>query len=212
MLFVFPVKEWLEPMETWADESGAWGMIALIGLYALAAVLCVPGSLLMIGTGFAFGLAKGVVITWVGATLGATLAFTIARYALRETVEARAHRSAKFRAMNDAIAEHGWKVVALLRLSPIVPYNLSNYLYGVTRVSFPHYVAASALGLLPSTVLHVYVGSLGHMASSKHAAEPWEWALASLGVLATAAVVVWMSRVARRSVRSMPEAPRRAAS
>jgi uncharacterized membrane protein YdjX (TVP38/TMEM64 family) len=204
--FLLPVREWLEPFEAWVDGAGAIGVLVFIGVYALAAVLFVPGALLTIAAGLAFGLWKGVLVAWIGATLGATLAFLIARYALRSAVEARAKKNPKFQAMDDAIAKQGWKVVALLRLSPLLPYNVSNYVYGVTRIPLVHYVAASAIGMLPGTFLYVYIGSIGNMASSSGGATAWKWTLALVGVIATAAVTVWISRVARRSVHAAPSA------
>ncbi len=204
LAFTLPLKEWLEPFERWADDAGLWGMCVFVLVYAGLVVLFVPGSLLTIGAGFALGFGKALPVAWLGATLGATLAFLVARHVFRARIEALAKKNAKFEAIDHAISEQGWKVVALLRLSPLLPYNLSNYLYGVTRVELPQYVAASCIGMLPGTILHVYLGSLGNEASHGGAAGTWKWILSGIGVIATAAVTVWISRLARRALKSMP--------
>ena len=195
-----PVKEWVKAFNDWIEQRGALGYVIFIAAYAIAAVLFFPGSLLTIGAGLAFGLWRGFAVVSAGATLGAALAFLVARYFLRHRVEEAAKNNPKFAAMDEAIGREGWKMVALLRLSPLVPFNLSNYLYGVTKIGFWPYVAASWAGMLPGTFLYVYLGAAGKEATSGEAAGPWKWALFGAGLVATIVVTVWISRVAKRAV------------
>jgi len=108
----------------------------------------------------------------------------------------------KFAAVDRAIAKNGWKVVALLRLSPLIPFSISNYLYGLTAVRFVPYVAASWAAMLPATILYVALGAAGASLSGSRTKSPWEWVLLGGGLVATVAVTAILSRVARRELRS----------
>lgn len=158
-----------------------------------------PGSLLTIAAGLAFGLWRGIAVVSAGSTLGAGLAFLLGRYFARAKVEEAAKHNPKFAAMDKAIAERGWKVVALLRLSPLIPFNLSNYLYGVTKIGFWPYLAASWAGMLPGTFLYVYLGAAGREAT-RGETSVWKWTLFGAGLVATIVVTVWISRVARKAM------------
>jgi len=179
-----PVKAWVAAFNAWIEQRGAWGYLIFIAAYAVATVLFFPGSVLTIGAGLAFGLWRGFAVVSAGATLGASLAFLVARYFLRQRVQAAAKNHPKFAAMDEATGREGWKMVALLRLSPLLPFNLSNYLYGVTRIGFWPYVAASWAGMLPGTFLYVYLGAAGREAASGHAAGRWKWVLFGAGLVA----------------------------
>ncbi len=196
---VLPTGEWVSNLTEWAAAQGWAGIAVFVLLYALATVAFFPGSLLSIGAGLAFGLGKGVVAVSAGSTIGASLAFLIARYFARARVEVLAQKNARFRAIDEAIGQRGWKIVALLRLSPLLPFNLSNYLYGITRVGFWPYVAASWAGMLPGTFLYVYLGAAGKAAAGG-GDNPWKWVLFGAGLLATIGVTVWISRVAKRAI------------
>src|SRR5438034_3089547 len=138
-----PVREWLRSFNDWVGQMGIAGIFIFISVYAVATVLMAPGSILTIGAGFAFGLWKGFLAVSAGATLGASLAFLVARFIARERVVAIAQRNEKFREIDSAIGKQGAKLIFLLRLSPVIPFNLSNYLYGLTGVKFWPYVLAS---------------------------------------------------------------------
>lgn len=195
-----PLKDWVKAFSEWVEQRGAFGYVIFIGAYAIATVLFFPGSLLTIGAGLAFGLWRGFLVVSAGSTLGASLAFLLARYLVRTRVEASAKNNPKFAAMDDAIGKEGWKMVAMLRLSPLLPFNLSNYLYGVTKIAFWPYVAASWVGMLPGTFLYVYLGAAGKQASSGGDAGPWKWILLGAGLIATIIVTVWISRMAKKAV------------
>ena len=198
--YFLPVKDWVKTFNAWVEQRGAWGYVIFIAAYALAAVLFFPGSLMTIGAGLAFGLWRGFAVVSAGATLGAAFAFLIARYFVRDKVQAAAKNNPKFAAMDAAIGREGWKMVALLRLSPLLPFNLSNYLYGVTKIRFWPYVAASWAGMLPGTFLYVYIGAAGKEASSSSGAGPWKWVLFGAGLVATVIVTIWISRLAQMEV------------
>src|SRR5215468_6447473 len=153
-----PVGEWLRNFNDWVAQMGVAGIFIFIAVYAVATVLLAPGSVLTIGAGFAFSLWKGFLAVSVGATLGASLAFLIARFIARDKIEAIARRNEKFQKIDNAIGKEGAKLIFLLRLSPAIPFNLSNYFYGLTGVEFWPYVLASSIGMIPGTFLYVYIG------------------------------------------------------
>jgi uncharacterized membrane protein YdjX (TVP38/TMEM64 family) len=194
-----PVKDWVTAFSGWVEQRGIWGYAIFIAAYAVATILFFPGSLMTIGAGLAFGLWRGFATVSAGSTLGAALAFLIARYCFRKKVEAVTKENPKFAAMDEAIDQGGWKMVALLRLSPLLPFNLSNYLYGVTKIGFWSYLAASWLGMIPGTFLYVYLGAAGKIASGGGEAGPWRWVLFGAGLVATVAVTVWISRLAKKA-------------
>src|SRR5436189_6409415 len=201
-----PVREWLRSFNDWVGQMGIAGIFIFIGVYAVATVLMAPGSILTIGAGFAFGLWKGFLAISVGATLGASLAFLVARFIARDKVEAIAKGNEKFRNIDNAIGKQGAKLVFLLRLSPVIPFNLSNYLYGLTGVKFWPYVLASWLGMMPGTLLYVYIGTAGKAAVSAAAGgeamkHGWQyWTFMSVGLAATIVVTIWVTKVARHAI------------
>src|SRR6059058_5942566 len=131
-----PVQQWLRSFNNWVGQMGVVGIFIFIGTYALATVLLAPGSILTIGAGFAFGLWKGFLAVSVGSTLGAALAFLVARFIARDKIEAIAQRNEKFRNIDEAVGKQGVKLIFLLRLTPVIPFNFSNYFYGLTGVKF----------------------------------------------------------------------------
>jgi uncharacterized membrane protein YdjX (TVP38/TMEM64 family) len=112
-------------------------------------VLCIPGSVLSLGAGFVFGLAFGSIVVWIGASSGAALAFLLGRFLLRDNVAKMMRRSPTWQGLDTALQEEGWKLMLLLRLSPIVPFSLLNYGLGITPVSFFSYVLTTSVGILP---------------------------------------------------------------
>lgn len=188
----------------WVKGLGAWGPLVFVAGYAAAVVAFVPASLLTLAAGAVFGIAAGTAYVFVAATLGSCLAFLVARYLARGWVEARIEGNARFRAIDREIARQGRKIVFLLRLSPAFPFNLLNYALGLTRVRFADYLLA-ALGMLPGTFLYVYLGRLaGDLAALaggvKREATRGEWILLAVGLAATLAVVVIVTRIARRAL------------
>src|SRR5260370_31512004 len=122
---------------------GAWGAVLFALLYMAARVLFLPGSILTLGAGVVFGLARGAVIVSISATLGATAAFLVGRYVARDWVAGKIEGNPKFKAIDEAVAREGWKIVGLTRLSPVLPFTLLNYTFGLTPGSPSHYGIAS---------------------------------------------------------------------
>jgi uncharacterized membrane protein YdjX (TVP38/TMEM64 family) len=186
------------------ERLGAWGPVLFVALYVVATVLFLPGSILTVGAGAIFGLAKGVLVAWAAATLGAAAAFLVGRYLARDAVARALAASPRFRALDAAVAREGWKIVGLMRLSPVFPFNVLNYAFGITRVPFVHYALASWIGMLPGALVYVYLGALaGDLASLGEAARgraPVQWMLAGLGLVATVLVAASITRLARRAL------------
>ncbi len=202
-----PVQQWLRSFNDWVGQMGLAGIFIFIAVYAAATVLLAPGAILTIGAGFAFGLWKGFLAVSAGATLGAALAFLVARFVARDKIEAMARRNTKFQRIDNAIGQQGVKLVFLLRLSPVIPFNLSNYFYGLTGVRFWPYVLASWIGMMPGTFLYVYIGTAGKAAVSAAAGgeavkQGWQyWTFISVGLAATIVVTIWVSKIARDAVK-----------
>jgi uncharacterized membrane protein YdjX (TVP38/TMEM64 family) len=192
---------------TWVDGLGAWGPIAFIFGYALATVAFVPGSLLTLAGGAVFGVARGALYVFTGAVLGSAAAFLIARYLARATVERRIGKDPRFGAIDRAIGREGLKIVFLLRLSPVFPYNLLNYALGLTRVRFRDYLIA-ATGMLPAIFLYVYTGRIAGdvaaLAAGRGSAPgPGQTALLVAGLAATILVTAYVTRLARGALREV---------
>src|SRR6184192_2607960 len=191
-----PVREWLRSFNDWVGQMGVAGIFIFIGVYAVATVLLAPGSILTIGAGFAFGLWKGFLAVSAGSTLGAVLAFLVARFVARDKVEAIARQNEKFGRIDNAIGKEGAKLIFLLRLSPVIPFNVSNYFYGLTAVKFWPYVLASWIGMMPGAFLYVYIGATGKAAvsvatGSEAAQHGWQyWTFMSVGLAATIIVTI----------------------
>lgn len=189
----------------WVDSLGVWGPIVFIVAYALGAVAFVPGSLLTLAAGAIFGLTGGVVFVFIAAVLGSSAAFLVSRYVARSAIERRLSSNTKFAAIDRAVGAQGRKIVFLLRLSPVFPFNLLNYGLGLTKVSFTDYVTAS-FGMLPGTVLYVYYGKLvGDVAALAGGAAPEKgtayYAVLILGLAATVLVTTLVTRTARKALR-----------
>jgi uncharacterized membrane protein YdjX (TVP38/TMEM64 family) len=194
----------LPAFSVWVQSQGAWGVLAFVLGYAVATVAFVPGSLLTLAGGAIFGFAAGTAYVFAGAVLGSSAAFLVARYVARPAVERRLARDPRFERIDAAVGRDGRKMVFLLRLSPLLPYNALNYALGLTSVRFRDYVLAS-VGMLPATVMWVYAGRLaGDLASVAAGAGvahgPSYYLMLAVGLAATLAVILWVTRLARRAL------------
>ncbi len=196
----FHVQDRLREALDWIGDFGLWGAALFVVIYALAAVLLVPGSVLALGAGAVFGLIRGTIVVSIASTLGATCAFLVGRYLAREAVARKIASNPKFSAIDRAVADEGWKIVLLTRLSPVFPYTLLNYAFGLTPVKVGHYVLASWIGMMPGTVMYVYLGTLAQAGLGERARSPGEWVLYAVGLLATVAVTLFVTRLARRAL------------
>jgi uncharacterized membrane protein YdjX (TVP38/TMEM64 family) len=182
---------------------GVAGELLFVLVYIVGCVLLVPGAALTLGAGAVFGLAKGFVLVSAASTLGALAAFLVGRHGLRGWVEGKLSGDARFRELDEAVARSGWKMVLLVRLSPVIPFNLLNYALGLTRIPAVPYALASWAGMLPGTFLYVWLGATaGELAAGPREKTPAEWALWGMGLAATAAVSVALAQAARRAMRA----------
>jgi uncharacterized membrane protein YdjX (TVP38/TMEM64 family) len=186
------------------EQLGPWAPVVFIIGYALATICFVPGLVLTLAGGAIFGLVRGSVYVFAGAVLGSSAAFLVARYLARGAIERRIAGNPRFAAIDRAVGREGRKIVFLLRLSPVFPFNLLNYALGLTRVRFTDCLIAS-LGMIPGTVLYVYggkvIGDVAAVASgAKPPSGPGTWVVLALGLIATAVVTAVITRAARRAL------------
>ncbi len=188
----------------WIEGLGPAGPLLLIAVYVLACVLSVPGSLLTLGAGVVFGVFEGYLYAAAGSVLGATAAFLVGRTIARDWVKRKLESNERFRAIDQAVARKGWRIVFLTRLSPVFPFNLQNYMYGITGVSLRDYFFASWIGMIPGTILYVYLGSaagsLSDAAAGTTGGGSAKTALFVVGLLATLFVTIYVTRVARSAL------------
>jgi uncharacterized membrane protein YdjX (TVP38/TMEM64 family) len=195
------MNELLTNALNWVEQLGPMGPALFILIYIAACVLFIPGSALTLGAGAIFGVARGSIIVSVGSTLGATAAFLVGRYIARDWIARKIEKNEKFAAIDQAVGAEGWKIVGLTRLSPVFPFSLLNYAYGLTKVSLRDYVLASWIGMMPGTVMYVYLGSLARLGIEAQSATTAQTVLKVVGLLATVAVTVYVTRVAKKALK-----------
>jgi uncharacterized membrane protein YdjX (TVP38/TMEM64 family) len=140
------------------EGYGVLGPVIYIAAYVLGVVFFVPGLPMTLLGGLAFGPVRGAAYVWIAATIGAALAFLVARYGLRGLVEGWVARNARLARIDEAVAREGWRIVMITRLVPLFPFNLQNYTYGVTRIGFWAYLSTSAVCMIPATVAYTFAG------------------------------------------------------
>lgn len=206
---VLPVFPWFIRLFEYIAGLGPWGPVALAGFYVISCVLLIPASIPTLAAGVLFGVVKGSIVAMIGGTAGAAAAYWVGRLMARDWVARRIARSRRFTALDNAVDEHGLKVVALSRLSPIAPYAILNYVFGLTKVPFWKYLLGTVIGVMPGMILYVYVGaglrSLAEMAAytrgeGRITPEYRLFFWAGLGV--TVIVTVLLMRLAQRALRS----------
>ena len=198
-----PMTEWITQFRHWILDLGTLGIVAFVLLYVLVTALLGPASALTLTAGLAYG-AWGFPLVVVSATLAASVAFLLGRYVARERVTRWINRDARLNALNAAISAQGWRVVGLMRLSPMLPFGVQNYLFSVTRIRFVPYVLATLIGIMPATALYVYIGSLGQAVGT---AGTLQWVLVLAGLVATMAVAWFVGKQARAVLAERIEDP-----
>ncbi len=208
---LLPIDSFAKATINWIKGLGYWGYFIFFLTYALFTVLFLPGFILTVGAGAIFGLLGGFIVVSLGSTLGACLAFLTGRFFARGLIEQKVAESRKFSAIDSAVGKKGWKIVFLTRLSPVFPFNLINYAYGLTKVPFSHYALATWIGMMPGTLLYVYIGALaGNVAQATLAEQPetgtMELIFQIVGFLATIIVTIYVTKIARNALRNeIPE-------
>jgi uncharacterized membrane protein YdjX (TVP38/TMEM64 family) len=186
--------------------------IAFIFIYNLGTLLFIPGSLLTLKGGYLFGLFWGSIYVLIAALLGAILSFLIGRYLSRNWVYKQLEKHPKFKLIDHAVAKEGWKIVLLTRLSPVFPFNLLNYGFGVTQVSVKDYILGS-LGILPGTIMYVYMGSLAvnitMITTSNQLISPevqiWQFLMQLIGLIATIFTTVYITKISQKALSKKVE-------
>lgn len=204
---LLPIERWLDAVKAAIAGMGPAAPLAYGAFYVAAALAFIPGSAITLGAGALFGVGLGTIVVSIASTTAAAVAFPLARTLLRSRMERLAAGSRGFTAIDDAVAEGGWRVVGLLRLSPVVPFSALNYLLGLTRVPYVPAILVSWATMLPGTLLYVYLGAVGTELAAG-ASKGWEeWTLLGVGLAATLAVTIVLTRAARARMRLTDAAP-----
>ena len=206
---LLPVGKYVISALEWTEGLGSWAPIFVVIFYILACVLMMPGLIITIAAGFLFDLLWGTIIVSIASTIGACAAFLIGRTLARRWIEQRVRSQPKFAAIDSAVGQEGFKIVLLTRLSPIFPFNLLNYAYGLTKVKFWSYAVASWVGMIPGTVMFVYIGSAIRKAGKSLAEVESGTGQGNLGktiffwggLLIAVFVATFVTRISRKALR-----------
>lgn len=201
----FLLKRELPDFAAWVQDKGVWGAVLVGVTYVAATALMVPAVPLTIAVGYLYGPVAGTAIVSPASVVGATIAFLLARTLLRKPIERKFGHTARFRALDAAIKRDGLKILVLTRLSPIFPFVVLNYVFGLTRLPLLPYVLGSWLAMLPGTILYVYIGStaqdVGEIASGGSAGGTLVTIAKFVGIAATLAVTIYIGHIARKALR-----------
>jgi len=199
---VVPFRSLVVDFARWISGLGPAAYALFVLAYVLVTVLMMPAILLTLTAGFVFGLGRGFAITIFAATCGCAASFLIARHLARERVARYAGGNPRYSAIDRAIGREGWRIVFLLRLSPLVPFVFSNYFYGLTGIRFWPYVFASLTGMLPLTFLYVSFGAAarGALEGPTGPTGVWRWAILAGGVVVTTIATLYARRVVMRAM------------
>ncbi len=202
---VVDVKDVLGSAMDRIEDLGWLGYLVFAVLYVASTVFFLAPTILTLGAGAVYGVVTGTVLVSVSSMLGACTAFFLGRYFAREAIAGRVEGNVKFRAIDDAVRKQGWKIVGLTRLSPVFPFSLLNYVYGLTPVSFRHYFFASWIGMLPGTLMYVYLGTAGEslvtLGAEGRERTAGEWALFAVGLMVTVIVTLFVTRLASKALK-----------
>lgn len=197
---VLPIRDWSDTFEDAIERMDLGAGLLTFGLvYAFATLLLIPGWIFPIAAGALFGGLWGMLVTLAATAASAVAGFIATRYVLREKADHLARKHRLFRAFDQAVGKEGWRVVALLRLSPLLSFGMKSYFFGLTRVPLGAYLAGTMAGMLPGLALKVYVGSAGR--DVLHGGGPLQWAMLGTGIAATVIATVVVTRVTRKRLQ-----------
>lgn len=203
--YLLPIRPYLQALLEWVRDMGAWGPVLLAVAYVIATVCFVPGSLMTIGAGFLFGVVVGAVTVSLASVVGASAAFWLGRTIARGWVERRFSGDRRFEALDSAVEREGFKIVVLVRLSPVIPFTAINYVLGLTKISYRDFLLASWIGMLPGTILYAYLGStlhsLAELGSGAAAGGRVGQAFFVAGLVITLIATIVVTRIAHRALR-----------
>lgn len=199
-LRALPVASWLEQFKSWVRDAGPIGYVLYALAYSVCCVFFIPAIALTLGAGAIFGFVKGSIIVVIGATIGATIAFLLARTIMRHRVEAMTADNAKFRALDRAITREGAKIVLLVRLAPVFPFTWVNYAFGLTGIDTVRYILATLVGIIPATCAFVYASDAAATAATS-TLDRTKLIINIAGAVIAIAASVFVARVATKAIR-----------
>ena len=197
--FLLPLREWMEALRSWLLALGLWGVSIFVAILIVITFLPAPDWPLPVAAGYVYGF-WAFPLTYFSIAFASVLAFFAARYLLRDKIRSLVNRRPKYRQLDEAVAEDGWQIVVLMRLSPIVPFNLQNYALGLTAIPFVQYLVATLIGIIPGIVIYVYFGIFGN--GLGNGPSLFDWLLFGFGVLATVALAVIVARKTKTTLAS----------
>lgn len=200
--FVLPVKDWVQSLNDWVRGLGPSRVVLFALVYIVVVIVLAPAEVMSIAAGLIFG-AWGFPIVVVSATIGATLAFLVARYLLREKVKAFARRRPRLEAVDKAVEDGSWKIVVLLRLNPFVPFGLQNYFFGATNIKLLPYAITTFFSIMPGSAMFVYIGGLGRAATDADSGGIAKFVFLAAGFAATAILIFIVGRKAKAKLKQI---------
>ena len=193
-----PIADIIHSLQQRVIELGFLGFGVFALAYILITLVLGPAAVLSASAGLVWGPVTGLVSVMISATLAAVVAAVVGRYLGRRHVQKLVAKDRRMQAVIQAVEDSGWRIVVLLRLSPLLPFGIQNYLLSVTGIRLLPYALATAIGILPSSAVYVYLGSLGNSVGSD--AGPMRWVLLGVGLLATVLVVMLITRRAQAAL------------
>jgi len=204
VLFYFDAHELVLDLLAWIEAQGVLAPLLFVLVMALVVVAVFPGVMFTTGAGFVFGVVEGTVYVVIGTTLGATLAFLIARHLFGQRARRFILEHAKLRLVSAELTPQGWKIVLLTRLVPFFPFKASNYFFGLTPFSLRGFVGGTFVGIIPLSLNSVYLGSIAAdiatLGERNAGRTPLEWGLYGVGFFVAVGVVLYLNRLARRAL------------
>ena len=186
-------------------ELGPWALPGFVALHVISVIAFIPSAVPNVAAGMLFGVGQGFAVSLVGAGVGAALTFGLGRLLGREWLERRFGGDVRFHSLIRLVSERGWRIIVLARLTPIFPFAIANYAFGLTRMRAVDYGLASMLGSIPSTLVLVSLGAAaGRFRDGSGARSPAEWGLLGLGIVATLLLLLMMRRIAREALSGLP--------
>lgn len=196
-----PVTDWIDDLQSWIDDFGALGPPIFILIYVLAVILLVPGSALTIAAGLAYGN-WGIPLALFASTAGASVAFLIARYIAYKKVHSMLADKQVLQAVESVVNSEGWKIIVLVRISPLIPFNIQNYFFGVTEVPLWQYTASTFVGLIPGTIVNVVIANF---ADGGFDGGIVQWGFLGVGVTASCFLIWYVTRKVKTKLENKPD-------
>lgn len=210
-LFYFGAEKYVLQLFEWLETKGYWAFFIFILIEFFVVALLLPGIVFTMGAGFLFGVVKGSAVVVIGTTLGATVAFLLARYLFVEKMADYLRNHPSLKVIDNELASKGWRFILLTRMVPFFPFKLSNYFFGLTQFRLRDFVIGTAIGIIPITVINVYMGSLAAsmatLGSSSVSRSPMAWGIYGVGFVAAVFFAVYLTRVAKKALENQLKQP-----